>query len=260
MSTSAFPIRLADRMAQLPEYLFENINKLQEAKKKAGHDVIDLGMGNPKDPTPQPIVDKLAEVAQDRRNHRYSKATGIYSLRKELAKYYADQFDVALDPAEEVICTIGSKEGFSHLSLALLGPGDRAVVPAPSYPIHTYSVVLAGGEPLRLPVEDDEEYLRGLAHLCEEASVKPKVVFLNYPHNPTGHCVEIPFFEEVIRIAKRHEVEHNHWIIRRARSARCCTRFCRGSTRTTRVVGSHYVIVSNAIDHVRITERGRVLD
>ncbi|MCH7478203.1 MAG: aminotransferase class I/II-fold pyridoxal phosphate-dependent enzyme [SAR324 cluster bacterium] len=206
MSTSAFPIRLAERMDQLPEYLFEKINKLQDAKKKAGHDIIDLSMGNPKDPTPQPIIDKLAEVAQDRRNHRYSKATGIFTLRNELAKYYAAQFDVALDPEEEVICTIGSKEGFSHLSLALLGPGDRAVVPAPSYPIHTYAVVLAGAEPLRLRVEDDEEYLRGLAHLCENASAKPKVVFLNYPHNPTGHCVEIPFFEEVVRIAKRHEL------------------------------------------------------
>lgn len=194
---------LSERMRQLPEYMFEKLNVMRQQKRQAGHDVIDMAMGNPKDPTPQPIVDKLTEVVQDPRNHRYSMAAGIYNLRKELSKYYNSQFDVTLDPDKEVICTIGSKEGFSHLCLALLGEGDRAIVPAPSYPIHTYSVILAGGEPLRLRVEDDDLFLKELVHMCETLQPRPKVLFLNYPHNPTGKCVELSFFDEVVKLAKR---------------------------------------------------------
>jgi alanine-synthesizing transaminase len=202
MKKSAFKLQLAERMEQLPAYLIERINTLRHEKRQAGQDLIDMAMGNPRDPTPQPIVDKLTEVVHDPRNHRYSVATGIYNLRRELSRYYKSQFDVGLDPDKEVICTIGSKEGFSHLCLALLGPGDRAIVPAPSYPIHTYSVVLAGGEPLRLGVEDEAGFLKGLVELCE--SVRPKVLFMNYPHNPTGKCVDLAFFDEVVRIAKRY--------------------------------------------------------
>lgn len=206
MSKIDIPNMLSDRMAHLPEYMFEKLNIMRLQKRQAGHDLIDMAMGNPKDPTPQPIVDKLIEVVQDPRNHRYSVATGIYSLRKELSRYYGSQFGVQLDPDTEVICTIGSKEGFSHLCLALLGAGDRAIVPAPSYPIHSYSVILAGGEALRLSVEDDEAMLRDLAAMCKKLSPAPKVLFLNYPHNPTGKCVELPFFEEVVKIAKRHRL------------------------------------------------------
>ncbi len=197
---------LADRMLQLPEYMFEKLNLMRQQKRQAGQDLIDMAMGNPKDPTPQPIVDKLTEVVRDPRNHRYSVASGIYSLRKELSKYYDAQFGVTLDPDRQVICTIGSKEGFSHLCLALLGAGDRAIVPAPSYPIHTYSVILAGGEALRLRVEDDEAFLRELTAMCKTLRPPPKVLFLNYPHNPTGKCVELPFFDEVVRIAKRQNL------------------------------------------------------
>lgn len=206
MSHSAFPIRLSERMAQLPDYMFEKINQLRQLKRKEGQDLIDMSMGNPKDPTPQLIVDKLTEVAQDPRNHRYSVAAGIYNLRNELAKYYAAQYDVQVDPNEEVICTIGSKEGFSHLGLALLGHGETALVPAPAYPIHSYSVVLAGAEPIPLNIEDDERMLKDLVRLCEQGRPKPKVLFLNYPHNPTGKCVELPFFEEIVAIARRHEL------------------------------------------------------
>jgi alanine-synthesizing transaminase len=206
MSDSAFPIRLSERMAQLPDYMFEKINGLRQQKRRAGADLIDMSMGNPRDPTPQPIVEKLAEAVQDRRNHRYSVAPGIHNLRNELAKYYAARYDVALDGDSQVICTIGSKEGFSHLCLALLGPGDRAVVPAPAYPIHSYSVLLAGGQSVPLPVEDDAVFLRELVALCEQPERRPKVVFLNYPHNPTGHCVELAFFEQVVEIARRFQV------------------------------------------------------
>ncbi len=206
MTQSAFPIRLSDRMMQLPEYMAERINVLRHQKRQAGQDLIDMAMGNPRDPTPQMIVDKLSEAVHDPRNHRYSVASGIYNLRNELSKYYAAQFDVGLDPETEVICTIGSKEGFSHLCLALMGQGDRAIVPAPAYPIHTYSVVLAGGEPVRLRVEDDQAYLKGLVSLCETLDPRPKVVFLNYPHNPTGKCVPLAFFEELVNIAKKFQM------------------------------------------------------
>ena len=197
---------LAERMAQLPEYMFEKLNVLRQKKRQAGLDLIDMSMGNPKDPTPQPIVDKLTEVVRDPRNHRYSVAAGIYNLRKELSKYYQSRFGVTLDPDAEVICTIGSKEGFSHLCLAVLGAGDRAIVPAPSYPIHSYSVILAGGEALRLNVEDDGHFLRELVRMCENLQPRPKVLFLNYPHNPTGKCVELSFFDEIVKIAKRFGV------------------------------------------------------
>ncbi|MEE8395130.1 MAG: aminotransferase class I/II-fold pyridoxal phosphate-dependent enzyme [bacterium] len=206
MTQSAFPIRLSDRMMQLPEYMAERINVLRHQKRQAGQDLIDMAMGNPRDPTPQMIVDKLSEAVHDPRNHRYSVASGIYNLRNELSKYYAAQFDVGLDPETEVICTIGSKEGFSHLCLALMGQGDRAIVPAPAYPIHTYSVVLAGGEPVRLRVEDDQAYLKGLVSLCETLDPRPKVVFLNYPHSPTGKCVPLAFFEELVNIAKKFQM------------------------------------------------------
>jgi alanine-synthesizing transaminase len=202
-SDSAFPIRLAERMAQLPDYLFERINTLRQEKRRSGLDLIDMSMGNPHDPTPQAIVEKLAEAVQDPRNHRYSVATGIHNLRNEVAKYYAARYGVEVDPDREVIATIGSKEGFSHLCLALIGPGERAVVPAPAYPIHAYSVVLAGGEPIRLLVGDDQQYLRNLVRLCEEEAGRPKVLFMNFPHNPTGKCVELAFFEEVVEVARR---------------------------------------------------------
>jgi len=206
MSDSAFPIRLSQRMSQLPDYMFEKVNLMRQQLRREGHDLIDMSMGNPKDPTPKPIVDKLIEVVHDPRNHRYSVAAGIYNLRNELAKYYAAQYDVRVDPAEEVICTIGSKEGFSHLTLALLGQGETALVPAPAYPIHSYSVVLAGAEAIPLRIGNDEEMLRDLVRHCEQDRPKPKVLFLNYPHNPTGKCVELPFFEEIVAIARRHEL------------------------------------------------------
>lgn len=206
MTHSAFPIRLAERMSLLPEYMAEKINLLRQEKRQAGMDLIDMSMGNPRDPTPQLIVDKLAEVAQDPRNHRYSVATGIYNLRRELAKYYDAQFGVQRDPEKEVICTIGSKEGFSHLCLALMGPGDKAIVPTPAYPIHSYSVILAGAETVPIRVEDSEQYLRDLVHLCETEQPRPKVLFMNYPHNPTGTCVELAFFEAVVDIARRFEL------------------------------------------------------
>jgi len=206
MSETPYTIRFAQRMDQLPDYMFGKINALRQERRREGMDLIDMSMGNPIDPTPQPIVDKLIEVVQDPRNHRYSVASGIYNLRNEMAKYYQAQYDVKLKPAEEIIFTIGSKEGFSHLCLALIDKGDTAFIPAPSYPIHTYSVLLAGGNTIRLPVEDDEAFLRGIDENCRTHQPKPKVVFLNYPHNPTGKTATLEFFNEVVKLARRHNL------------------------------------------------------
>ena len=199
-------VRLSDRMSRLPPYLFGKINGLKDRLRKENVDIIDMAMGNPTDPTPEPIVDKLCEVVRDARNHRYSAAAGIYNLRREVSKFYNAEFGVRLDPEKEVIATIGSKEGFSHLCLALLGPGDTAIVPTPSFPIHSYAVVIAGGSYLGIPVNDDEEFLRRVNDTCVSYFPKPKVLFLNYPHNPSCHTVEPDFFREVVKIARRHEL------------------------------------------------------
>jgi alanine-synthesizing transaminase len=199
-------VQLSERMHRLPPYLFGSINSLKDQKRRAGIDIIDMAMGNPTDATPAPIVEKLCEVVQDSRNHRYSSASGIYNLRREVGKFYKKQWDVDVDPDTEVIATIGSKEGFSHLCLALLGPGDTAFVPTPSFPIHTYGVVIAGGNYLGVPVADNEAFLRQVDDACRSLSPKPKVLFLNYPHNPTCHTVEAAFFDEIVRLAKRHDL------------------------------------------------------
>jgi len=199
-------VRLSDRMNQLPPYLFGKINRIKDQKRRDGIDIIDMAMGNPTDPTPEPIVEKLVEVVRDPRNHRYSAAAGIYNLRREVAKFYAREYDVDLDPDTEVLTVIGSKEGFSHLCLALLGPGDIAFVPTPSFPIHVWGVILAGGHRVGIPLANDEHFLSELDRLCRTLLPRPKVLFLNYPHNPTGHTVDPEFFHEAFRIAQRHEL------------------------------------------------------
>ena len=206
MSETPFTIKLANRMNLLPDYMFVKLNALRQQKRREGMDLIDMSMGNPKDPTPSPIVDKLVEVVRDPRNHRYSVAAGLYNLRNELAKYYKAQFDVTLEPEKEIIFTIGSKEGFSHLCLALIGEGDTAIIPAPTYPIHTYAVLLAGGNTIRVPVENDELFLQGVDNACRTLVPKPKILFMNYPHNPSAKVAEIPFFEEVVKLARKHNL------------------------------------------------------
>ncbi|MBE9545958.1 MAG: aminotransferase class I/II-fold pyridoxal phosphate-dependent enzyme, partial [Proteobacteria bacterium] len=206
METTKNFIKLSDRMDLLPPYLFGKINKAKSDKRRAGTDIIDLAMGNPSDPTPQPVIDKLCEAVQDPRNHRYSVASGIYNFRRELAKYYEKHHQVSLNPDNEVICTIGSKEGVSHLSLALLGPGDTTLVPVPAFPIHIYSVVIAGGNVIGVPHVEDEEFLRTVDKLCKTTFPTPKALFLNYPHNPTTKTVEIGFFEEIVKIAKKNNL------------------------------------------------------
>lgn len=194
------------RMHRLPPYLFGRINALKMTLRRKGVDIIDLGMGNPNDPTPQPIVDKLCEAAAIKRNQRYSASRGIYNLRRELAYFYQEHWGVGLDPASEVIATIGSKEGFSHLCLATLGPGDVALTPTPAFPIHIYGPVIAGANVIGVSMmEGDEALLRQISEMCRTVSPRPKILILNFPHNPTARTIELGFFEEVIKLAKRFD-------------------------------------------------------
>jgi alanine-synthesizing transaminase len=198
------PIQLSDRYRQLPQYVLARVNALLHAKRKAGQDVIDLGMGNPSEP-PQPIViEKLAEAARDPDNHGYSQATGIANLKREVAAKYFKKYGVRLDPESEVIVTIGSKEGFSHLMLATMGSGDTAIIPAPFFPAHKYAIVMASGSVIALDVSDSEKFLSSVAHTCERLSPRPKLLVVNYPHNPSSATVEPEFYAEVVKLAKKY--------------------------------------------------------
>jgi len=196
-------IEPAQRIKRLPPYLFGRLNALKLTKRQAGVDIIDLGMGNPSDPTPQIIIDKLCEAAQDPRNHRYSASKGIKNLRKEIAKKYEAKWNVQLDPETEVLACIGSKEGFSHLCLAMMGPGDTAIVPDPTFPIHNYAVALAGANVVSVPLGNDEKFLSNVTMVIENMYPKPKLLILNYPHNPTAMTVDDGFFEPVVELAKK---------------------------------------------------------
>src|SRR3954468_14694707 len=206
MSDSNFKIETSQRIQRLPPYLFGRINKMKYEKRVAGVDIIDLGMGNPTDPTPDSVIEKLAEAAKDPRNHRYSVSNGVAGLRREVAKKYRDKYGVELDPETEVIATIGSKEGFSHLCLALLGPGDTAVVPDPAFPIHLYAVAMAGANVIRVPLGNDQAFLNQIEKVIEGLYPTPKLLIFNYPHNPTSMPIEPGFWERAIEMCRRHHV------------------------------------------------------
>jgi alanine-synthesizing transaminase len=199
-----FKIRFAERMNQLPPYLFGMINKMKMEKRWKGDDVIDLGMGNPIDPTPGPVTDKLCEVAIDPKSHRYPVAGGMKNLKREIALYYKRNYDVDLSGEEDVICTIGSKEGISHLCLALLGPGDTVLTPAPAFPIHVYAAVIAGANVLRIQLSSEDTMLAQIVMMCKSLYPGPKLLMLNYPHNPTGTLASREFFVEVVKLAKKY--------------------------------------------------------
>jgi len=203
-SIEHYDLEVAPRVRNLPPYLFGRINELKYRKRRAGVDVIDLGMGNPTDPPEEYVVEKLCEAARDSRNHRYSVATGVYNLRKEVANRYESRFGVSLDPDHEIVATIGSKEGFSHMCLALLGAGDTALVPAPSFPIHIHAVALASANVISLDVREPSVFLANVARICESLYPRPKILVLNYPHNPTAGVVDQSFFEEVVALAKKY--------------------------------------------------------
>ncbi len=203
-SSDPFQVQIAQRVTRLPPYLFGRINTMLYNKRRAGDDVIDLGMGNPSDPPENLVIDKLAEAAADERNHGYSKSNGIANLRREVAAKYHKKYGVRLDPDSEVIVCLGSKEGFSHMCLAMMGPGDTAMVPAPYFPIHVYSVALASGNVITLEVTNSEKFLADIAYTCEKLYPSPKLLILNYPHNPSSVVVEQSFYDEVVRLAKKY--------------------------------------------------------
>ncbi len=197
-------IRFASRMEQLPPYLFGMINSMKMEKRRHGDDVIDLGMGNPVDPTPENVIEKLIEVARDPKTHRYPTASsGMKNLKREISLYYKRHYDINLDADTETLTTIGSKEGLSHLCLTLLGPGDSVVVPAPAFPVHIYAAVIAGANVVRVPLSPAESFLNRIVNICESFYPGPKVVMINYPHNPTATLGDLDLFKEIVALAKR---------------------------------------------------------
>jgi alanine-synthesizing transaminase len=179
---------------------------MKAAARAAGHDIIDLGMGNPDSPTPQPIVDKLIEAVRNPRTHRYSTSRGIPGLRRAHAAYYQRRFGVTLDPESEVVVTLGSKEGLANLAQAITAPGDVILVPNPSYPIHPYGFIIAGAAIRHVPITPTGDLLAELAYAAEHSVPPPTAIVLNFPSNPTAQMVDLDFYREVIAFARRHEI------------------------------------------------------
>jgi len=197
------------RIKRLPPYVFNIVNDLKAKARARGEDIVDFGMGNPDQPTPKHIVDKLVEVSQRGNTHRYSVSKGIPRLRRAICNWYKDRYNVDLDPESEAIVTIGSKEGLAHLAMATVGPGDAVLVPNPSYPIHPYGFVIAGADIRHVPLVPDGDFFSELEKAIKDTWPKPKMLVLNFPGNPTTQCVELEFFEKVVAIAKEHEI----WVV-----------------------------------------------
>jgi alanine-synthesizing transaminase len=194
------------RITNLPPYVFTIIDGLKVAARRAGEDVIDLGFGNPDLPSPATAVDKLCEAVRNPRNHRYSASRGIPKLRQAVAGLYARRFGVALDPDTEAITTIGAKEGFSHLMWVLLQPGDAALVPSPSYPIHIWGPLFAGAEVREIPVGTGEDFFENVKQAYRFSWPRPRVIVLSFPHNPTTTCVDLAFMQRIVDFALENEV------------------------------------------------------
>jgi len=197
------------RINRLPPYVFNIVNELKAKSRAAGEDIIDFGMGNPDQPTPKHIVDKLVEATHRNDTHRYSISKGIPRLRKAICHWYKNRYDVNLDPETEAIVTIGSKEGLAHLALATLGPGDVVMVPNPAYPIHPYGVVIAGADLRHIRMEAGVDFFQELENAIIDSWPRPKMLILNFPGNPTTQCVDLEFFEKVIAIAQEYKI----WVV-----------------------------------------------
>ena len=197
------------RIQRLPPYVFNIVNELKAAARAHGEDIIDFGMGNPDQPTPRHIVDKLVEAAQRGDTHRYSVSRGIPRLRRAICNWYRQRFQVELDPDKEAIVTIGSKEGLAHLALATMGPGDTVLVPNPAYPIHPYGFIIAGADVRHVPLVPGIDFFEELRRAIQDSWPKPKMLVINFPGNPTAQCVELDFFERVVAVAR----EHGIWVV-----------------------------------------------
>lgn len=194
------------KVRRLPPYVFEQVNRLKASARAAGADIIDLGMGNPDLPTPQSVVDKLCEVVRDPRTHRYSSSKGIPGLRRAQAGYYARRFGVKLNPETEIVATLGSKEGFANMAQAITAPGDIILCPNPTYPIHAFGFLMAGGVIRSIPVEPDDSFFGPVERAVKHSIPKPIALVLNYPSNPTAQVASLDFYREVVAFAKKHEL------------------------------------------------------
>ena len=206
------------RVNQLPPYVFDEIGTLKAAARQAGEDIIDFGMGNPDQPTPDNIVEKLRESVLKASTHRYSQSKGIPRLRKSICDWYERNYSVTLDPDTEAVVTMGSKEGLGHLALATLDKGDAVLVPNPSYPIHPYGFVIAGADIRHVPIGEDIDFFSELENAVKNSFPKPKMLVLNFPGNPSTECVDIEFFEKIIKFAKEHEI----WVVQDLAYADIC--------------------------------------
>lgn len=194
------------RLDRLPPYVFATVNELKMEARRAGKDIIDLGMGNPDLSTPQHIVDKLIEAAQKPHNHRYSASMGITKLRQAISNWYQHKFGVDIDPDTETIVTIGVKEGLAHLILVTIRPGDVVFTPNPTYPIHPYSAIISGGDVRGIPLGPNADFFENLMNATKQTWPRPKVLILSYPHNPTTEVVQLEFFEKIVDYAKEHDI------------------------------------------------------
>jgi len=197
------------RIKRLPPYVFAVVDKIKIEARRRGEDIIDLGMGNPNLPTPSHIVEKLIDAAKKPHNHRYSASRGITKLREAISNWYKRRFDVEIDPDKEAVVTIGSKEGLSHLILAMIGPGDIALVPNPTYPIHCYAVVIAGGNVRSVPLTEGNDFFEELVKAAKATWPRPKLMIISFPHNPTTRVVDLDFFQKIVDFAK----ENKMWVI-----------------------------------------------
>jgi len=196
-----------NRIKRLPPYVFSIVNSLKIEARQRGEDIIDLGMGNPDGATPQHIVAKLCEAARNPKNHRYSASKGITQLRNAICEWYSRRYNVILDPEIEAVVTIGSKEGLSHLVLAIVGPGDIVMTPTPAYPIHPYSVIIAGGQIRSIPIGPGIDFFMEMENAFKSSWPRPKMLIINFPHNPTTQVVEgLTFFEKVVDFAKKNDI------------------------------------------------------
>jgi alanine-synthesizing transaminase len=196
-----------NRIQRLPPYIFSIVNALKIEARRQGHDIIDLGMGNPDGAPSKHIVDKLVEAARNPKNHRYSASKGITQLRNAICEWYLRRYDVILDSELEAVVSIGSKEGLSHLVLAVIGPGDVVMTPTPAYPIHPYSVIIAGGEVRNIPIGPGIDFFKGMENAYKSSWPRPKMLIINFPHNPTTMIVEgLDFFRRVVDFAKENNL------------------------------------------------------
>jgi len=195
-----------EKIKRLPPYVFAAVNQLKMELRHDGEDIIDLGMGNPDQPTPQHIVDKLCEAAQDGRNHRYSVSRGIPGLRRAICGWYKRKFDVDLDPETEAIATIGSKEGLAHLAVAITSPGDLILTPNPAYPIHPYGFIIAGADIRHVPMGADRDYFADIEKAVKDSWPRPKILVVNFPSNPTAQVVDLEFYVKLVDFARENDL------------------------------------------------------